>query len=60
MADTPTKSALNKKKVAELRGELTELGLATNGIKADLVQVTRRVLAFDIETFTSVIILAFV
>lgn len=39
MADTPTKSALNKKKVAELRGELTELGLATNGIKADLVQV---------------------
>ena len=39
MADTPTKSALNKKKVAELRGELTELGLPTNGIKADLVQV---------------------
>ena len=38
MADTPTKSTLNKKKVAELRGELTELGLATNGIKADLVQ----------------------
>ena len=41
MADTPTKSALNKKKVAELRGELTELGLATNGIKADLVQVKK-------------------
>ena len=41
MADTPTKSVLNKKKVAELRGELTELGLATNGIKADLVQVKK-------------------
>jgi len=38
MADTPTKSVLNKKKVVELRGELTELGLPTNGIKADLVQ----------------------
>ena len=39
MADTPTKSALNKKKVVELRGELTELELPTNGIKAELVQV---------------------
>ena len=28
-----------KKKVAELRGELTELELPTNGIKAELVQV---------------------
>ena len=26
-------------KVAELRGQLDSLGLATNGIKADLVQV---------------------
>ena len=38
MSDTPTKTQLNKLKVAELRGQLTELGLATNGIKADLVQ----------------------
>ena len=38
MSDTPTKGQLNKLKVAELRGQLTELGLATNGIKADLVQ----------------------
>ena len=37
--DARTASALNKKKVAELRGELSELGLPTNGIKADLVQV---------------------
>ena len=37
--ETPTKSALNKMKVAELRGQLTEFGLPTNGIKADLVQV---------------------
>ena len=39
MSETPTKTVLNKMKVAELRGQLTELGLATNGIKADLVQV---------------------
>ena len=39
MSDTPTKSTLNKMKVAELRGQLDSLGLATNGIKADLVQV---------------------
>jgi len=38
MSDTPSKTQLNKLKVAELRGQLTELGLATNGIKADLVQ----------------------
>jgi len=38
MSETPTKTVLNKMKVAELRGQLTELGLATNGIKADLVQ----------------------
>ena len=37
--DARTGSALNKKKVAELRGELTELELPTNGIKAELVQV---------------------
>ena len=36
--DTPTKTQLNKLKVAELRGQLTGLGLPTNGIKADLVQ----------------------
>ena len=47
MADTPTKSALNKKKVAELRGELTELGLATNGIKADLVQVKKTAIMYS-------------
>ena len=39
MSETPTKSALNKLKVAELRGQLTQFGLASNGLKADLVQV---------------------
>ena len=39
MSDTPTKSALNKLKVAELRGQLADLGLATDGIKMDLVMV---------------------
>ena len=33
--------------LAELRGELTELGLATNGIKADLVEVKKTAIMYS-------------
>lgn len=37
-ADSPTVEELQAMRVVELRGKLTEFGLPTNGIKADLVQ----------------------
>jgi len=36
--ETPSMESLSKMKVADLRKELTDRGLPTNGIKADLVQ----------------------
>ena len=40
-AASPTVEELQSMRVVELRGKLTEFGLPTNGIKADLVQVGR-------------------
>merc|ERR1712059_227965 len=45
--EPPTMGSLSKLRVADLRKQLTDLGLATNGMKSDLVQ---RMFAYHQET----------
>jgi len=45
--EPPTMESLSKLRVADLRKQLTDLGLATNGMKSDLVQ---RMFAYHQET----------
>ena len=39
--DPPTMEEIQSKRVVEIRTALTEVGLPTNGIKADLVKVRK-------------------